>query len=69
MQRTALAALVALPLAAIPFATGMTPALDGVELGEKVEYTFRSPVLGAMGASSMSEFLGKPVLIDFWGTR
>lgn len=66
MKRLAFPALAALPLA---IAAASTAPADGVEVGEQVDYTFRSPIVGAMGEASLSDFHGKPVLIDFWGTR
>jgi hypothetical protein len=32
-------------------------------------YTFARPVHNGMGLSSLSELQGKPVLVEFWGTR
>ena len=37
--------------------------------GESASYTFRTPPVNSMGVKSMAELRGKPVLIDFWGTR
>lgn len=34
-----------------------------------IEYTFRSAPINSMGVKSLSELLGKPVMIEFWGTR
>ncbi|QDU67810.1 hypothetical protein [Engelhardtia mirabilis] len=67
MQRTVIAAIAAIPLAAAAFA--FPAPVEGVEPGDKVEYSFRNPIVGALGQSDMSDFLGKPVLIEFWGTR
>ena len=67
MKRLALASIAAIPLAGLALA--VSSPVDGVEPGDKVEYTFRTPLVGALGESSMADFLGKPVLIEFWGTR
>ena len=54
-------------------AAGLATALAGaagVSAGEEtVEYKFRAPLDNGRGVSSMEDLRGKPVLIDFWGTR
>lgn len=42
---------------------------EGVSVGEEVAYTFRSAPLGGMGVTSLADLKGKPVLVEFWGTR
>jgi hypothetical protein len=37
--------------------------------GESTSYKFSAPPVNSMGVKSMADLLGKPVLIDFWGTR
>jgi hypothetical protein len=37
--------------------------------GDLPEYEFRRPLLNGMGVSSLAELQGKPVLVEFWGTR
>jgi hypothetical protein len=37
--------------------------------GEPVSHTFREPPVNSLGIRSLAELRGKPVLIDFWGTR
>jgi hypothetical protein len=37
--------------------------------GEEASYTFSKPPVGSLGVQSLAELRGKPVLIDFWGTR
>ena len=69
MQRLALAALAALPLAAAGALSVTADSTSGVEIGEVIDFTFRQPITGSMGEMSMADFRGKPVLIDFWGTR
>ena len=66
MQRLALAALAALPMAAagaLAVPADPAPIVGGVEVGEVVDFTFRHSVLGSMGESSLADFRGKPVLI------
>ena len=36
---------------------------------EPVGYTFNEAPFNARGVQSMEDLRGKPVLIDFWGTR
>ncbi len=33
------------------------------------DYKFQTPPIGSFGVQSLAELRGKPVLIDFWGTR
>lgn len=37
--------------------------------GEAKTYTFRTPPANSQGLKSLADLRGKPVLIDFWGTR
>jgi len=57
----ALAAATALGLAA--------PGSSGVEVGQSVSYSFRAPLVNGKGAKSLEDFRGRPVLVEFWGTR
>ena len=61
-------------LGAAALAAGLTMSLsasplEGVEVGDPVAYSFRSPVVNGMGMKSLSDLRGKPVLVEFWGTR
>ena len=33
------------------------------------DYKFQSAPIGSLGVQSLADLRGKPVLIDFWGTR
>ncbi|MCB9916326.1 MAG: hypothetical protein H6828_14455 [Planctomycetes bacterium] len=44
-------------------------APEGVGVGDSVAYSFRDPIVNGMGAKSLSDLRGKPVLVEFWGTR
>ena len=55
-----LVASVALAVSAAPSAR----AADG-----PVKYQFRAPPVNALGVAGLEDLRGKPVLIDFWGTR
>jgi outer membrane protein assembly factor BamE (lipoprotein component of BamABCDE complex) len=46
-----------------------TPANAGIKVGDSVSYSWRSPLVNGMGRSSLEDFLGTPVLVEFWGTR
>jgi hypothetical protein len=49
---------------------GLAPQLAAqISLGDSPEFTFRQDVQNGMGIKSLAELQGKPVLIDFWGTR
>jgi hypothetical protein len=37
--------------------------------GESKGFAFGTAPVNSMGVKSMAELRGKPVLIDFWGTR
>jgi hypothetical protein len=37
--------------------------------GDGASYTFREAPVHSRGVRSLSDLRGKPVLIDFWGTR
>ena len=42
---------------------------DVVNAGTEVSYTFRTPPVNSAGLSSLAALRGKPVLVEFWGTR
>jgi hypothetical protein len=61
-------------LGAVALVAGLTmgltqPTVDGVSEGDSVSFSFRSPVVNGMGMKSLSDLRGKPVLVEFWGTR
>jgi hypothetical protein len=37
--------------------------------GSVVDYRFSTAPVNAMGSKSLADLRGKPVLVDFWGTR
>lgn len=61
------AGLVAGALALPLFAAKLAP--QNAEIGDTVSYTFRESPVNAMGVKSLDELRGKPVLVEFWGTR
>ena len=42
---------------------------DGIQVGATASYQFRSTPTNARGIRNLEDLRGKPVLIDFWGTR
>ena len=59
---------------AVALLAGLTlsfaPAPGGsASVGTAVSHEFRSPLVGGMGLRSLEELRGKPVLVEFWGTR
>ncbi len=62
---TGLAAVaLALPLLAANFAQEST-----ISEGSSPAYTFREAPTNSMGVMSLEAMRGKPVLIEFWGTK
>ena len=58
--------LLAAPLAVSLLTTAATAQV--VEVGDTPDFRL-SEAYNTMGAQSAQDFRGKPVLIDFWGTR
>ncbi len=61
-------AVAATALAGVLLSTSL-PSAAGVSVGDDVSYTFRKPVFNGMGVSQLADLKGKPVLVEFWGTR
>lgn len=40
-----------------------------VEVGDTPSFSFRNDPLQGQGIKSLADFQGKPVLVEFWGTR
>lgn len=38
-------------------------------VGDVPEYKFREPLVDGQGVESLADLQGKPVLVEFWGTR
>lgn len=58
--------LIPLGLAAL---SGLASAQTTVVPGDSPDYAWRSSPFQANGPVSLEDFRGKPILIDFWGTR
>lgn len=48
-------------------ALGVSPG--AVRAGEESNYSFSKAPVNSLGVQSLADLRGKPVLIDFWGTR
>ena len=59
-----MAAALALPLIAANFAQA-----SKITEGSEPTYTFREAPTNAMGVMSLEAMRGKPVLVEYWGTR
>lgn len=42
---------------------------SSVQVGDTLEYKFEKSPLQAMGVTSLEELRGKPVFVEWWGTR
>ncbi len=61
-------AIAATTLAGVLLST-VSPPVAGVSVGDDVAHTFREPLLNGMGVSQLADLKGKPLLVEFWGTR
>lgn len=61
--------LFALPLLAAGLAAPALAAQSTVSPGDLPEYSWRTELFQGAAATSLADFRGKPVLVDFWGTR
>ena len=43
--------------------------LAGVEIGDLPSHRFAQPLFNGMGAESLEDLRGKPVLVEFWGRK
>ena len=46
-----------------------TPQDGVIDVGDTASFSFRGPLVNGMGLKSLDDLRGKPVLVDFWGTR
>lgn len=59
---------VAVALGAALSASSSAPG-GNIKPGDVPQYTWRTPLVNGMGVTSLEDLRGKPVLLDFWGTR
>lgn len=50
-------------------ATAAAPAQGAPGDGEVIDFKFRTPPMNSYGIKSLAELRGRPLLIEFWGTR
>jgi hypothetical protein len=55
-------------LAAVAFAP-CAAAQNVAKVGDRITYTFQQPMANGQGVKSFADLQGKPVLVEFWGTR
>ena len=67
LARSWVMASLCLAFAAAPAAQSGAP--DRPEEDKPKSFTFRAPPVNSLGVKSLADLRGKPVLIDFWGTR
>jgi len=68
-MKAVIPSLAAVAAVGVLAAAARTPAQKAVEVGETLDHTFRSAPVNSLGVSSLKELRGKPVLVEFWGTR
>jgi hypothetical protein len=39
------------------------------KIGDKVSHSFTQPMVNDQGVKSLADLAGRPVLVEFWGTR
>lgn len=62
--------MLSLPTAAAAlFAAALLATSPRAAAADAASYTFKQAPVNAAGITSLEELRGKPVLIDFWGTR
>ena len=64
-----LALLVAVQPAATASVNAAAVGGEAPAIGEVLDYKFRTPPMNANGATELADFRGRPLLIEFWGTR
>ena len=45
------------------------PLSSQIKVVDIPEYTFKSVPFNSLGITSLADFQGKPVFVEFWGTR
>lgn len=57
------------PVSAAGSASDASAREGGPAIGDVLEYKFRTPPMNSYGLTNLSELRGRPLLIEFWGTR
>lgn len=45
------------------------PQTNVIEPGDTAVFDFREPIVNGLGANSLADFHGNPILVEFWGHR
>jgi len=61
--------MVMFAVAGVVAALAAAPQQGPVEPGSRPEYTFHEPLVNGQGVKSLADLRGRPVLVEFWGTR
>ena len=56
-------------LAAAALVVALAPFARAGDEAPTAYYKFQKPPVNSMGITTLEELRGKPVIIDFWGTR
>ena len=64
----ALLCLIAIAVTSSPPSSSPSSS-TGSDAAQPASYTFREPLLDAQGVTRLEDLRGRPVLIEFWGTR
>jgi hypothetical protein len=58
-----------LAIAAAILASGPATAQNVAKVGDKPTYAFQQPLVNGQGVKSLADLQGRPVVVEFWGTR
>jgi len=61
--------LITRSLVGIGLMTALSVAQGAAADGDTPTYTFRDSLLNGRGVQSLEDLRGRPVLVEFWGTR
>lgn len=68
-MNAAIPTLAAVAAVGVLAAASRTPVQEAVEVGETLDHSFRNAPINSLGVKSLKELRGKPVLVEFWGTK
>lgn len=68
-MQTPLIATAVLASVGLPLLAASSGPQEPVQPGSKPSYSFRNAPMNSMGVKSLKDLQGKPVLVEFWGTK
>ena len=68
-MKTLLISTAVLATAGLPLMAAGSTVQEQVQVGSNPSYSFRNAPMNSMGVKSLEDLQGKPVLVEFWGTR